>query len=63
MKNSSEYLKQCVVPTTSEMWTIDKLNHDKVDQVKRRTYWGNNDFKALIKLNMEGSRYGEKNRE
>lgn len=58
MKNSTEYLKQCKVPTASEMWTFDKLSRDKVNQVKRRTYWGNDDFKALIRLNMEGSKYG-----
>lgn len=59
MKNSPEYLKKCMVPKTTEMWTADKLSHDKVDQVVRRTCWGNDDFKALIKQNMKGSKYDQ----
>lgn len=58
MKDSIEYLKKCKVPTISENISLDKIAFEKVDQVKRRTYWGNDDFKSLVKMNMEGSKYG-----
>ena len=54
MKNSTEYLKGCKVPTVSETMSPNFLDREGKERKKHRTAWGNNDFKALIRENMKG---------
>lgn len=53
MKNSTEYLKGCKVPTVSETMSPNFLDREGEERKKHRTAWGNNDFKSLIRENMK----------
>lgn len=53
MKNSTEYLKNCKVPTVSETMSPNFLDREGEERKKHRTAWGNNDFKSLIRENMK----------
>lgn len=54
MKNSIEYLKGCKVPSVSEKMSAEFLEREGKSRRDKRNAWGNDDFKALIKKNMEG---------
>lgn len=54
MKNATDYLKQCSVPTVADKLSPTYLARDNKKQREKRTAWGNNDFKSLIRENMKG---------
>lgn len=61
MKNSTEYLKGCKVPTISDGISLDRLEHEGKKRKDHRTAWGNNDFKSLIRENMKDFEKGKDN--
>lgn len=61
MKNSTEYLKQCKVPIVSEKLSPSYLEKNNAVQKAKRKAWGNDDYKELIRINMEGSKYDKSN--
>lgn len=59
MKNSTEYLKGCKVPSVSEYMSPKFLDGEGGEQRRKRTAWGNGDYKSIIRENMKGYKDGK----
>ena len=56
MRNSSDVFKSYPIPSVSETMNPEKLKDEKGKKAELRNDWGKNDFKAMIRRNMDERR-------